>query len=52
MGLFKKKENGYDFGFIDDEIKNVLNDNKITVFDEETKILESGSIEEKIKNSF
>lgn len=52
MGLFNKKENGYDFGFIDDEVKNVLNDNKITLFDEETKILKSGNIEEKIKTLF
>jgi len=52
MGFFSKKETKYNFDFIEKEIQQTLNDEKIVVFDEEKKILQNGSIEDKIKTLF
>ena len=52
MGFFTKKENHYNFDFIDIEIQNILKDTNIVVFDSEKDILKQGNIEEKIKTLF
>jgi len=53
MGFFSSNnELKCDYNFIEEEIKNVLNDNQIAIFDEEKQILEDGSMEEKIKILF
>jgi PAS domain-containing protein len=49
MGFFGKKHVEYDFGFIDAEIKNLLNESKTVIYDEERSLLDNGSVEEKIK---
>ena len=51
LGLLKKEEK-YDFSFLDKEISDILLDEKVIVFDEEEKILKSSNIEEKIKTLF
>ena len=52
MGFFSKSEPKYDFGFLNQEIKDVLADDKIVVFDNEKQILQSDNIEEKVKTLF
>ncbi len=41
-----------DYSFIEEEIKNVLNDDQITIFDKEKQKLQNGNMEEKIKILF
>ena len=52
MGFFSKSELKYDFGFLDQEISNVLADDKMLVFDNEKQILQSGNVEERVKTLF
>ncbi len=52
MGFFSKSEPKYDFGFLNQEIKDVLADDKIVVFDNEKQILQSDNIEKKVKTLF
>ncbi len=53
MGFFSSNnELKCDYNFIEKEIKNVLNDNQITIFDEEKQKLQNGNMEEKIKILF
>ncbi len=51
MGFFSSN-NELKFDFIEEEIKNVLNDSQITIFDEEKQKLQNGNMEEKIKILF
>ena len=53
MRFFKKSDMlKYDFNFIEDEIKAILNDKSIVIFDDEKDLLKNGNIEEKIKTLF
>ncbi len=52
MGFFTKKENNYNFDFVETEIQSILKDESIVIFDGEKDILQKGSIEEKIKILF
>jgi methyl-accepting chemotaxis protein len=52
MGLFTKEENKLDFKFLESEIKKVLDDKDIVVFDNEKELLTNGTIEEKCKTLF
>jgi PAS domain S-box-containing protein len=50
MGFFSSNsEPKYDFGFIDKEIDEMLNDWQVVVFDDEKSVLKNGKLEEKIK---
>ncbi len=51
MGFFSSN-NELKFDFIEEEIKNVLNDSQTTIFDEEKQKLQNGNMEEKIKVLF
>ena len=52
MGFFSKNEKTYNFDFLEKEIQETLNDEKLVVFDEEKEKLKNGSIEDKIKTLF
>ena len=52
MGFFTKKENNYNFDFIDTEIQSILKDTNVVVFDNEKEILKQGNIEEKVRTLF
>jgi len=52
MGFFSNNTTQYDFSFIDAEVSNILSDDKIVVFENEEKILNSTNVEERIKTLF
>jgi PAS domain S-box-containing protein len=52
MGFFSSNTKKYNFDFIDREIKEILNDSSIIVFEDEKKALQSSEVEEKIKTLF
>ncbi len=52
MGFFTKSEPHYDFTFLDQEVSELLNDEKTLIFEEEKKALKSENIEQKLKTLF
>ena len=52
MGFFSSKKPLQNFDFVEQEIKNILSDASIIVFDNERNILTNGTVEEKIKTLF
>jgi methyl-accepting chemotaxis protein len=52
MGFFSSSKNLYNFDFIEKEIKTILDDSAIIIFDNEIETLKNGKIEEKIKILF
>ena len=52
MGFFSSNKPIQNFDFVEKEIKNILQNESIVIFDNEKNILESGTIEEKIKTLF
>ncbi len=52
MEFFKKNKLEYNFDFIEEEIRNILDDKNIVIFDNEKANLLNGNIEEKIKTIF
>jgi len=52
MGFFTKSKPHYDFTFLDQEVSELLNDEKTLIFEEEKKALKSENIEQKLKTLF
>jgi len=52
MGFFTKNETKYDFNFLDKEVKELLDDKKIIISEQEKELLHSSNIEEKMKTIF
>ena len=52
MGFFSKNEPKYDFTFLNQEVAELLNNEKTLIFEEEKKALQSDNIEQKLKTLF
>jgi len=52
MGFFSKSEPKYDFSFLEQEVSDILADDKIVLLNNEKQILQSDNIEDKLKTLF
>ncbi len=52
MGFFTKNEKKCEFDFLEKEVKSMLNDNRIVIFEEEKELLQGPDIEKKLKTIF
>jgi len=52
MGFFSSNKQEYNFDFVQDEIAALLANKKVTIFDDEKRVLQNGSIEEQLKTIF